>query len=156
MGRTRSFAVICALALLTSTMARASDAGIPGEIGPALSITGNGRLLTPAGRMTVLGDFPTGGALSPDGRFYWAVDSGHGQDDVQVVDVATGKVVQTMPLPGAYGGITYAPDGRTVYVSGEPTRCRLSSSRRGRVCHPVWGGRSAWRQRKTDVGSWQP
>jgi DNA-binding beta-propeller fold protein YncE len=70
--------------------------------------------------MTVLGDFPTGGALSPDGRFYWAVDSGHGQDDVQVVDVATGKVVQTLPLPGAYGGIAYGPDGRTVYVSGEP------------------------------------
>src|SRR5262249_37180416 len=56
------------------------------------------------------------------GRFYWAVDSGHGHDDVQVVDVGTGKVRQVLPLPGAYGGIVYAPDRRTVYVSGEPLR----------------------------------
>jgi len=91
-----------------------------GRVGPAYGITPSGRLLHPAGRLTALGDFPTGGALSPDGRFYWAVDSGHGRDDVRVVDVATGAVRQVLPLPGAYGGIAYAPDGRWVYVSGEP------------------------------------
>ncbi|MDQ6696832.1 MAG: YncE family protein, partial [Actinomycetota bacterium] len=91
-----------------------------GRVGPAYSLTANGRLLRPAGRMTQVGDFPTGGALSRNGRFYWAVDSGHGKDDVQVVNVATGAVVQTLPLPGAYGGIAFSPDGRTAYVAGEP------------------------------------
>ena len=86
----------------------------PGVVNPL------GRELAPAGRITPVGNFPTGGALTPDGRQYWAVDSGHGHDDVKVVDVATGRVQQTLPLPGAYGGVAFAPDGRTAYVSGEP------------------------------------
>src|SRR4051812_28239977 len=108
-------------ALLASAAATSAHADVTdGEIGPSLSITGNGRELQPAGRMTVLGNFPSGGALTPDGRFYWAVDSGLGHDDVKVVDVATGGVVQALPLPGAYGAVAFAPDGRTAYVSGEP------------------------------------
>ena len=94
--------------------------GTSGRVGPAFSLTPSGRHLSPDGRMTTVGDYPTGGALSPDGRFYWAVDSGHGQDDVRIVQVTSGRVLQVLPLPGAYGGIAYAPDGRTVYVSGEP------------------------------------
>jgi len=100
----------------------ASDAPpVPGEIGPAYAVTGNGRVLHPDGRMTPVGDFPTGGALSPDGRFYWTISAGHGHDDVQIVDVASGRVVQILPLPGAYVGVAFAPDGRAAYVSGEPT-----------------------------------
>src|SRR3954471_2044130 len=86
----------------------------------AQTTTGNGRTLQPAGRQTALGNFPTGGALSPDGRFYWAVDSGDGRNDVKVLEIASGQVVQTLPLPGGYGGAAFAPDGRTAYVSGEP------------------------------------
>ena len=89
-----------------------------GRIGPEFNLTGNGRLLRPAGRLTTLGNFPTGGALTPDGRFYWVVDAGHGANDVKVVEIATGKVVQTLPLPGAYVGVAFAPDGRTAFVSG--------------------------------------
>jgi YVTN family beta-propeller protein len=91
-----------------------------GVIGPAYLLTANGRHLQPEGRLTQVGDFPTGGALTHDGRFYWAVDSGHGKDGVHVVDVATGAVVQILPLPGAYGGIVFSPDGQAAYVSGEP------------------------------------
>src|SRR4029079_16906846 len=80
----------------------------------------------PAGRQTALGNFPTGGALSPDGRFYWAVDSGDGRNDVKVMDVASGAVVQTLPLPGGYGGAAFAPDGHTAYVSGEPNGATIA------------------------------
>jgi YVTN family beta-propeller protein len=86
----------------------------------AQATTANGRTLQPAGRQTALGNFPTGGALSPDGRFYWAVDSGDGRNDVKIVDVGSGGVVETLPLPGGYGGAAFAPDGRTAYVGGEP------------------------------------
>ncbi len=48
------------------------------------------------------------------------VDSGHGQDDVRIVRLADGVVTQTLRLPGGYGGIAIAPDGRTAYVSGTP------------------------------------
>ena len=125
-ARSRPRALVLAAALVLVCVAAvgavtgAAGAPPPGEIGPALSVTGNGRALHPEGRMTTVGDFPTGGALSPDGRFYWAVDAGHGRDDVQVIDVASGAVVAVLPLPGAYVGVAFAPDGRSAYVSGEP------------------------------------
>ena len=111
-------AVLIAAALALPAVALSSTT--TGRIGPDLRQTGNGRLLDPAGRLTQLGNFPSGAALSPDGRFLWAIDSGHGADDVKVVDVGSGAVVQTLPLPGAYGGVAFAPDGRRAYVSGEP------------------------------------
>src|SRR3954449_8490083 len=110
--------LITALLAASAGVARAQL--VPGRIGPDLGITGNGRALHPAGRLTTLGNFPTGGALSPDGRFFWAVDSGDGRNDVKVVDVVSGDVVQSLPLPGGYGGAAFAPDGHTAYVSGEP------------------------------------
>jgi YVTN family beta-propeller protein len=91
-----------------------------GEIGPALQITANGRALHPVGRLTTVGNFPTGSALTPDGRFLWVADCGHGSNDVRVMDVSSGQVVQTLPLPGCYGGIAFTPDGRHAYVSGNP------------------------------------
>jgi YVTN family beta-propeller protein len=114
-------ALACILVIGAATGATALSANVRrGEIGPTLFITGNGRHLTPAGRMTQVGDFPTGGALTPDGRFYWAVDSGHGRNDVQIVDLKHGTVVQVLPLPGAYGGIAFNPAGTAAFVSGEP------------------------------------
>ncbi len=108
------------VATLLALAAPAQAAG-PGEIGPASGQTQNGRQLTPAGRMTALGNFPTGGALTPDGRFYWAANSGHGRNSVSVVDVASGAVVQTLPLPGAYVGVAFSPDGKAAYVTGAAT-----------------------------------
>lgn len=58
--------------------------GSPGRVGPSFSTTGNGRSL-------------------------WTVDSGHSRDDVQVVDVASGRVRQVLPLPGIYGNASVPP-----------------------------------------------
>jgi len=110
--------MLAALAL-SAGVAGADDVTV-GRVGPSLSLTGNGRQLQPLGQTTVIGNFPTASALTPNGRFLWVVDSGHGKDDIQVVRVATGKVVQVLPLPGAYGGIAFTPDGKRAYVSGAP------------------------------------
>src|SRR3954466_629198 len=88
---------------------------------PNTSLPVAGRQLDPAGRMVPVGAFPTGGALSPDGRFYWTVDSGRGATAVRVIDVQSGAVKQALPIPGGYVGIAFAPDGRRAYVSGVPT-----------------------------------
>jgi YVTN family beta-propeller protein len=112
--------LVGALGVLAAAAALAvADIG-PGEIGPALGITANGHALRPLGRLTLLGDFPTGSALTPDGRFLWVTDCGHGSNDVRVMDVASGHVVQMLPLPGCYGGIAIAADGRRAYVGGTP------------------------------------
>src|SRR4051794_3498589 len=87
---------------------------------PSTGLTVAGRQLQPAGRMTSVGAFPTGGKLTPDGRFYWSVDAGRGSTAVRIVDVATGAMKQSLPIPGGYVGIAFAPDGRHAYVSGVP------------------------------------
>src|SRR5207248_2842810 len=122
MQKKTTMRALCAAVTIGCALTGAARAGAftQGEIGPSLNMTANGRLLHPAGRVTTLGNFPTGAALSPDGRFLWAVDAGHGQDDVKVVNVATGAVTQTLALPGGYVGVAFAPDARHAYVSGEP------------------------------------
>src|SRR5512140_2860872 len=99
---------------------------IPGRCAPTvttaqtrLTIPNTGLTLSPLGRLTTVGNLPLGGALTPDGKQYWAVDSGYGLDDVQIVDLASGRVIQVLPLPGAYGGMVFSADGLTAYVSGE-------------------------------------
>src|SRR5919197_2658313 len=112
MGRRRLLWAACACALLGGAAGIALADVIPGQIGPGLGITPNGRQLHPVGRLTQVGNFPTSSALTPDGRFIWVVDAGHGSNDVRVMNVATGQVVQTLPLPGAGGGIVFAPNGK--------------------------------------------
>ncbi len=85
------------------------------------SITHYGRHVTPVGHLTDVGVFPGGGALSPDGRYFWSVDTGKDINYVYIVEVATGNVTQQLPLPGSGGHAVFSPDGKTAYVPGNPT-----------------------------------
>jgi len=116
MKTTRKLLILAAAGSLTATVAYSVTS--TGVIGPSLRETGNGRVLDPAGQMIQVGNFPTGGALTPDGRFYWAVSTGRGQNDIRIVDVATASVVQTLVVPGASGGIAMDPSRPVAYVSG--------------------------------------
>ena len=60
-----------------------------GVIGPSTGIQPSGRHLEPEGELTPLGNLPTGGALTPNGRFLWALSTGRGRNDVRIVQVAT-------------------------------------------------------------------
>src|SRR4051795_6283744 len=117
--RRRLLLVLPLLALVVLVAARAIGAGTdPNAVGPAVKTTVDGRHLQPYGTLVGLGNFPTGGAATPDGRFYWTVSTGRGRNDVRIVDVAAGKVVQTLALPGASGGIAMDPTAPLAYVSG--------------------------------------
>src|SRR5205823_5810320 len=78
----------------------------------------NGRRLDPVGKLTKLGNFPTNGRLTPDGRFLWTLSAGRGLNDIRIVNVKTRKVIQVIPMPGNSGGLTMTADGRAAYVSG--------------------------------------
>src|SRR5674476_517244 len=77
----------------------------------------NGRQLTPKGAQVSLGNFPTGGAVTADGRFLWTVSAGQGANDIRIVDTARRRVCQTIALPGATGGIALDSRHRRAYVS---------------------------------------
>ena len=106
--------------VVVASAAIAATSKDTGRIGPALHITPNGRLLQPPGRLVTLGHFPTGGALTPDGRFYWTVSTGRALNDIRIVSVAIRhpRVIQILPLPGASGGIAIDGNRSRVYVSG--------------------------------------
>ena len=86
---------------------------------PAAGLLVSGRHLTPYGTQVTLGNFPTGSALTADGRFLWTVSTGFA-NDIRIVDTASGKVCQTIALPGASGGIALDSAHRLAYVSGVP------------------------------------
>ena len=114
----RSHVIAGAVAFVIAATAAVYALTNDGEIGPALHETANGRVLHPVGVMTPVGNFPTGGALTPNGRYYWAVSTGRGYNDVRIVDVRTNRLVQVLPLPGASGGIAMDPQRPRVYISG--------------------------------------
>jgi hypothetical protein len=111
-------AVLSLAALAAAVAAVAAVVSPDGRVGPDRRLLGNGRHLTPFGKQVRLGQFPTGGAVTPNGRWYWVVDAGRGVNDVKVVSVRSGRVVQTLQIPGASGGIAMDPAGDRVYVSG--------------------------------------
>ncbi|HVS27940.1 MAG TPA: alkaline phosphatase family protein [Solirubrobacteraceae bacterium] len=105
----------CAIALLVSCAAALAQEQLPGRDS---QLTGNGRKLDPGGRMTAVGTFPVGGAITPDGSAYWVVDAGRHAAFVHIVDLASGAERQRLPIAGGDNGIAFAPDGRHAYVSG--------------------------------------
>ena len=74
--------------------------------------------LRPAGRQIEMGDFPVNIALHPGGGFAAVLHSGHGRHEVVVVDLKQERVVSRAPLQESFYGITFSPDGRTLYCSG--------------------------------------
>src|SRR3954453_22324388 len=116
----RRFAVLIAgvLVLVAGAVAVAAITSDDGRIGPKKRLLNSGRKLTPFGKQVTLGQFPTGGALTPNGRWYWTVSTGRGANDVRIVSVRTGRVVQTIQIPGSSGGIAMDPSASRVYVSG--------------------------------------
>ena len=77
--------------------------------------------LDPAGPRTDVGPLPLAAVLSPDSAHILLLLNGWRQQGVQVVERRTGLVTQTVDQDAAFIGLTFSPDGRTVYASGGNT-----------------------------------
>src|SRR3954471_14817332 len=89
MTRTRLAALAAATTAATAGIAIAQT-GRPntGTIGPKNHIQPSGRKLSPAGKLTPLGNHPGRRALTRNGRFLWVLDAGRGHNDIRIVDAA--------------------------------------------------------------------
>jgi YVTN family beta-propeller protein len=90
---------------------------------PVASLPADARLptgarLDPAGRSTDLGNMPLAMALAPEGDRVVVLLAGWREQGIQVVEIATGRVLQTLPLPAAFLGLAFSGDGHTLYAAG--------------------------------------
>ncbi|HEX5437770.1 MAG TPA: bifunctional YncE family protein/alkaline phosphatase family protein [Gemmatimonadaceae bacterium] len=74
--------------------------------------------LDPAGSTVAVGAMPLSMALAPDARRMVLLLSGWREQGLQVVDRASGRVVQTLEQPSAFLGLVFSRDGRSLYTSG--------------------------------------
>src|ERR1700729_1212971 len=74
--------------------------------------------LDPAGEAVDLGSLPINLVHVPETNKALVVLSGWREQGVQVVDVKTRKVTQTVLQDGAFYGAAFSPDGHRLYVSG--------------------------------------
>jgi YVTN family beta-propeller protein len=74
--------------------------------------------LDPAFPMAKVGPMPLTMRVTPEGENVVLSLSGHRQQGLQVVNPATGAIVQELPQASAFIGLAFSPDARTLYSSG--------------------------------------
>ena len=77
-----------------------------------------GLRLDPAGESSVLGSMPLAIALAPGGHRAVVSLGGWREQGIQVIETATGRIVQTLLQPAAFVGLAFSPDGHDLYASG--------------------------------------
>ncbi|MEO6779163.1 MAG: SMP-30/gluconolactonase/LRE family protein [Gemmatimonadaceae bacterium] len=82
------------------------------------SVLPTGVRLDPAAPSVTLGSMPLAMVMAPAGDRIVVLLNGWREQGFQVVERATGRVVQTVLQPAAFIGAAFAPDGGTLYVSG--------------------------------------
>jgi len=88
---------------------------------PFTSPLPTGERLDPAGVGVDLGSLPINIVLAPEAHKAVVVLSGWREQGLQVVDLKTRKVTQTLLQDGAFYGAAFSPDGHRLYVSGGNT-----------------------------------
>src|SRR5437868_8180356 len=74
--------------------------------------------LDPIGAKIAAGNMPLAMVLSPEGTHLILSFGGWHEQGIQVIDLASQQVTQTIKQDGAFFRLTFSKDGRTLYVSG--------------------------------------
>lgn len=108
--------VLGSLPACTSTQA---PAGQPGHVAATQQVLlPNGWKLTPAGRQVPLGDLPLNLIVAPSGRLAAVTNNGYGPNTIQLLNPATGQLLDQQTVPAAWVGLAFGPEERTLYASG--------------------------------------
>ena len=77
--------------------------------------------LDPAAPLHDVGQMPLAMVDAPESDRVVMLLNGWHDEGIQVVERASGRVLQTVPLPAAFLGLAFSPDGQTLYASGGNT-----------------------------------
>ncbi len=90
--------------------------------------------LRPAGVQVDVADFPVNIAMHPEGKFAAVLHAGHSAHEIQVLDIAGAKVVQTVKVEETFYGLEFSQNGKRLYASGagnEVIRCFIFDRDKG-------------------------
>ena len=93
----------------------------PGPADDARSRLPTGVHLDPAAPLHDIGQMPLTMVSAPESDRVVLLLNGWRDEGIQVVERATGRVLQTVQLPAAFLGLQFAPDGQSLYASGGNT-----------------------------------
>ncbi len=105
----------------------ASRPGRPGRMRDGRMRLPTGWHLSPAGRGVKVGEFPMGLAVSPDERFAVVNCIAGEYASIDIVDLANGTLVQSVPLPGSWLGLAFLGRDRLAASAGVRNRVMLYS-----------------------------
>jgi DNA-binding beta-propeller fold protein YncE len=103
-GRVVSFLLLLAFQVAAQTTDRA--------------LLPTGVRLDPVGEKISSGNMPLGMIPSPDGTHLILSLGGWREQGIQIIDLVRQQVTQTLKQDGAFFGLAFSRDGRTVYASG--------------------------------------
>jgi len=112
----RRCAGVLAIAIIVSTTG-SNAADWPGPTADGYLLP-NGWRLTPVGKTIPTEDLLLNLLPSPDGRVVVALTCGYNPHGLVVIDVETDETAQRIPVPTAWFGLAWHPDGTKLYVSG--------------------------------------
>ncbi|MFL5524470.1 MAG: bifunctional YncE family protein/alkaline phosphatase family protein [Gemmatimonadaceae bacterium] len=116
--------ILVSAALVFATACNSSSSGSRVDATATIEQTGGprrlptGATLDPAGETHQLGAMPLAMTLSPDRSRVIVLLNGWREQGIQVIDRRSGVVLQKISLPAVFLGLTFSPDGRSLYVSG--------------------------------------
>jgi len=90
----------------------------PGYLGRGETLLPNGWRIAPAGKHVMVGDLPLGMLVSPDGRWAIITNNGYAKPTLTIVDLDTLSVAGATPIPDAWLGLVWHPDGKRLFASG--------------------------------------
>ena len=94
----------------------------------------NGWKITPAGKHVVTADYVLNLTTAPSDNQIVALHSGYNPHGLLVIDPKNVEITQRTPLKSAWFGMAWAPDGKTLYISGGN-----AESRQNPTVAPVYG-----------------
>src|SRR5256885_11328143 len=106
------------LVALIVSMLGPAEAVLAAEPPGYTSPLSTGVRLDPVGDAIDLGSVPLGMAMAPEGDKVAVILSGWREQGVQIVDLKSRQVTQTLEQPAAFLGIAFSRDGKHLFVSG--------------------------------------
>jgi YVTN family beta-propeller protein len=111
-----AFLAVIALAVVLVSQPASRELVGPQADGSVLLATG--WRIQPVGRQVPVDTFPMSTALSPNGKYLLVLNAGYRPPSISVLDASAVRELERVPVPDAWLGLKFSPNGQMVYVGG--------------------------------------